>query len=80
MGGLELAFWPVFSGFLLWELLRGRLNGPINMVLEPLLAAERAGTNVHLEMQDYPSAARLGGGSNESRDVAQPGRAHPWGG
>ena len=43
----------------------------------------RSAARVHLTLADTPAAALLdesGGARNTSRDVAQPGRAHPWGG
>ncbi|MCU1247868.1 MAG: hypothetical protein JWQ49_897 [Edaphobacter sp.] len=40
----------------------------------------KAGRSCTLRTAIYPAIARLGDVQNNSRDVAQPGRAHPWGG
>ena len=42
-------------------------------------AGGKAAWSCTLRSARYPAVARLGDGQ-QSRDVAQPGRAHPWGG
>jgi hypothetical protein len=39
-----------------------------------------AGLSCTLRTAGYPAVSRLADAQTNSRDVAQPGRAHPWGG